>query len=176
MKLKSFFSLMPLLAAFSVSAAGSVSTVITIKNHIPATATKWSMVATIDQYARMKYKPDTKTFSPNLYTYEVESTFDSSVPSYDIEMTLFDEAFSCVTDNGPSDSTSLVLGTDYDIKMNGTSLTVGDSVQITGLTLDGLSGTTSGLIGVSVQKDLTSFVGTGAYCRGHASFLVEAAI
>ena len=176
MKLKNLFSLMPLLAALSASAAGPVFTTVIIKNEIPAVETNWSMVVEIDQYASMKYNLETEKFSPNLYTYEIESTFESVIPTYGLDITLVDESFSCITGPNNADIVDFLVGTDYEILFNGQSIVTDDIVTLAGLSLTGLSGKTNGTISVSVLKDLAGFDQLGASCHGHAAFLVEATI
>lgn len=176
MKLKLLFSLMPLLAALSALAAGPVSTTVTIKNKVPAVEAEWSMAVTIDQYASMKYNLETEKFSPNLYTYEIVSTFESVIPTYGLDITLSDESFSCVTGPNDADIVDFLVGTDYEIVFDGQSLVTDDVVTLTGLGLTGLSGTINGTISVSALKDLAGYDQLGASCSGHASFLVEATI
>ena len=176
MKLRNLFSLMPLLAALSSYAAGPVSTTVIVKNEIPAVETNWSMAVELDQYASMKYDLISEKFSPNLYTYEIESTFESAVITYGLDMTLIDENFSCVTGPSSSDIVDFVVGTDYEIQLDGQQMVLNDTVSLTNLSTNGLSGKTSGTISVAVTKDLSGLDELGASCNGHASFLVEASI
>ncbi|QFT13560.1 hypothetical protein [Vibrio sp. THAF190c] len=174
MKLRNLFSLIPLTAALSVSAAGPVSTNVTVKNVIPASETNWSMNVVIDQYAAMRYNSKTKKFSPNLYSYDIESTFESAVITYGLDITLVDEGFSCIDGPESSDIIDFVVETDYEIVLNGQQMGLNDTVSLTNLSTSGLTGKTSGKISVAATKDLSGL--SGAYCRGHASFLVEASI
>lgn len=150
--------------------AKSVTTVVNVNNVIPAVDIGWSMTGQVSQYANMTYLASKKTLSPAIYTYSIENTFKSAIPSFNLIATLQDSKFACSDES----KTVLALGTDYLVKFDGTSLLANQSATVSGNTVDAdFKRVVSGRIEVSVQKALDKLsTKADATCSGHAVFLI----